>query len=144
MNCYEQLNYAASLVACYPMDKNKVKTRSRGGAHRPDAISSTSTSFRDKNTASVLLCFACGACFVLSLICICLATLVVLLDQAVEATSYQFGEDIKNFLARYVIYNTSHLMLHVLQTCSIRATIVTALYRSAFNKDILHNLGVCN
>ncbi|XP_070159038.1 aminopeptidase A isoform X2 [Polyergus mexicanus] len=73
------------------MDDKKVVTRSRRGVHRPDAASSTS--FRDKNIASVLLCFACGACFVLSLICICLTTLVVLLDRAVEATSYQFDSN---------------------------------------------------
>ncbi|XP_072747372.1 aminopeptidase A isoform X2 [Anoplolepis gracilipes] len=77
-------------------DHNKVENRSKGGAHRPDAASPTTTttiSFRYKNAAPALLCFACGACFVLSLICTCLATLVVLLDQAVEATNYRYDSN---------------------------------------------------
>lgn len=76
------------------MDNNQVEIRSKDGAHRlSDAAPSTTTlSVRWKNNVSALLCFACGACFILSLICTCLATLVVLLDQAVEATS-RYGEN---------------------------------------------------
>lgn len=119
---YTQLNYAASPIVCYPMDHNKVGNQSKGGAHRPETASSTATNLlRYKNITSALLCFTCGACFILSLICICLATLVILLNQAVEATNYRYGKNIKNFLLQYVSYNTSlWLILPVFQTPSIR------------------------
>ncbi|XP_032666261.1 glutamyl aminopeptidase isoform X1 [Odontomachus brunneus] len=67
------------------MGGGKFETWPSGGARRPDA----STSLRQSSAISAFLCFTCGACFVLSLICTCLATLVVLLDQTVEAASYR-------------------------------------------------------
>ncbi|GAB1864921.1 Aminopeptidase [Camponotus japonicus] len=76
------------------MDHNKVGNQSKGGAHRPETASSTATNLlRYKNITSALLCFTCGACFILSLICICLATLVILLNQAVEATNYRYDSN---------------------------------------------------
>jgi len=80
------------------MGNNKVESRPKGGAPRFDVASATiSESLRRNNVVSALLCFTCGACFVLSLICICLATLVVLLDQTVEAASYsRHGESTEN------------------------------------------------
>ncbi|KAG5331089.1 AMPE aminopeptidase, partial [Acromyrmex charruanus] len=68
------------------MGNNKVESRPKGGALRLDAT--ISKPLCSNNTVSALLCFTCGACFILSLICTCLAILVVLLDQTVEATSY--------------------------------------------------------
>ncbi|XP_024870969.1 glutamyl aminopeptidase-like [Temnothorax curvispinosus] len=72
------------------MGSNKVETRPKGGAPRFNSASAStiSESLRRNNVVSALLCFTCGACFVLSLICTCLATLVVLLDHTVEAASH--------------------------------------------------------
>lgn len=76
------------------MGSNKVESRPKGGAPRLNA-SIIPESLRRNNVVSALLCFTCGACFVLSLICTCLATLVVLLDHTVEAASYgRHGEKI--------------------------------------------------
>lgn len=69
------------------MGSGKVECRPKGGAPRLNA-STISESLRRNNVVSALLCFTCGACFVLSLICTCLATLIVLLDHTVEAASY--------------------------------------------------------
>lgn len=80
------------------MGNNKVESRPKGGALRLNATPVTiSKPLCSNNTVSALLCFTCGACFILSLICTCLAILVVLLDHTVEATSYsRHGEDSKN------------------------------------------------
>lgn len=67
----------------------KVTKRSCGGAaagHRDVPYSSADTQVRHGTTG--LLCFTCSLCFILSLICTCLATLLVLLDQKVEAATY--------------------------------------------------------
>ncbi|KAG7213582.1 hypothetical protein KM043_002837 [Ampulex compressa] len=46
-------------------------------------------SVRRSSTGPAILCFTCGICFFLSLVCSCLATLLVLLDQKVEAASFR-------------------------------------------------------
>lgn len=83
------------------MGNNKVDSRPKGGAPRLDVVGTAtiSESLRRNNIVSALLCFTCGACFVLSLICTCLGTLVVLLDQTVEAASLQHGERTENSAA---------------------------------------------
>jgi len=93
-----ELNYSVFLCCIPIMGNNKVESRPKDGALRLDATSATiSKPLCSNNTISALLCFTCGACFILSLICTCLAILVVLLNQTVEATSYsRHGEDTKN------------------------------------------------
>ncbi|EGI70560.1 Glutamyl aminopeptidase [Acromyrmex echinatior] len=81
-----ELHYSVFLCCIPIMGNNKVESRPKGGALRLDAT--ISKPLCSNNTVSALLCFTCGACFILSLICTCLAILVVLLDQTVEATSY--------------------------------------------------------
>ncbi|XP_033329801.1 glutamyl aminopeptidase [Megalopta genalis] len=67
--------------------------RNSGGAHRDVANASLETQV---HRGSGLLCFTCSICFILSLICTCLATLLVLLDQKVEAASYQNPQAVMN------------------------------------------------
>jgi len=80
------------------MGSKNVENRPKGGALRHKAASATiSESLGRSNVVSALLCFTCGVCFVLSLICTCLAILVVLLDHTVEATSHnRHGESMKH------------------------------------------------
>ncbi|XP_076239529.1 glutamyl aminopeptidase [Calliopsis andreniformis] len=68
--------------------ESKVARRSSGGAGCHGVGFSALGAQLQRGTG--LLCFTCSICFVLSLICTCLATLLVLLDQKVEAASYQY------------------------------------------------------
>ncbi|CAK9820780.1 Glutamyl aminopeptidase [Anthophora plagiata] len=61
---------------------------SEGAGHRSVAFSATGSQVK---RGTGLLCFTCSICFILSLICTCLATLLVLIDQKVEAASYQYS-----------------------------------------------------
>ncbi|KYQ54762.1 Glutamyl aminopeptidase [Trachymyrmex zeteki] len=64
------------------MGNIKVENRPKGGAPRLDVASATKSESLCRNNS-------CSVCFILSLICIYLATLIVLLDQTVvEAASY--------------------------------------------------------
>ncbi|KAK1134886.1 hypothetical protein K0M31_007653 [Melipona bicolor] len=66
----------------------KVSKRSSGGAgYRAGAFPTTKTQLQ---AGTGLLCFTCSVCFILSIICTCLATLLVLVDQKVEAANYQY------------------------------------------------------
>ncbi|RLU24828.1 hypothetical protein DMN91_002918 [Ooceraea biroi] len=62
---------------------NRVQKRPKGGA-----TSVISEARCRGNVTSGVICFTCGVCFILSLTCTCLVTLVVLLDQTAEAASY--------------------------------------------------------
>ncbi|XP_028045976.2 glutamyl aminopeptidase [Monomorium pharaonis] len=73
------------------MGNNKIESRPKGRLN--GAPVTMSEPLRRKNIISALLCFTCGACFILSLICTCLATMVVMLDQTVEAASYSRSLD---------------------------------------------------
>nr|XP_031842296.1 glutamyl aminopeptidase-like [Nomia melanderi]XP_031842297.1 glutamyl aminopeptidase-like [Nomia melanderi]XP_031842298.1 glutamyl aminopeptidase-like [Nomia melanderi]XP_031842299.1 glutamyl aminopeptidase-like [Nomia melanderi] len=75
------------------METKVTKRNSGGAAHRRVAYSSPGTQV---HRGTGLLWFTCSVCFILSLICICLATLLVLLDQKVEAASYQYSHAIMN------------------------------------------------
>lgn len=67
----------------------KATKRSSSGAEYRGVAYSTP---RRKTThrESGLVCFTCSVCCILSLICTCLATLLVLVDQKVEAVVYQY------------------------------------------------------
>lgn len=71
----------------------KASKRTSEGAGYCVASSSTKTQLQ---RGSGLLCFTCSLCFILSLICTCLATLLVLFDQKVEAASYQYSLTVMN------------------------------------------------
>lgn len=62
-----------------------------GAAVRNSAVASFKSSSQKRGDRGIaLLCFTCAICFILSVSCICLGTLVVILDQQVEAASYRY------------------------------------------------------
>ncbi|XP_076628645.1 glutamyl aminopeptidase [Colletes latitarsis] len=67
----------------------KATKRGLGGVGYSSVVSSTSGAQLYRGVG--LLCFTCSICFILSLICTSLATLLVILDQKVEAASYQYS-----------------------------------------------------
>ncbi|KAK2575060.1 hypothetical protein KPH14_008800 [Odynerus spinipes] len=62
-----------------------------GAAVRSGAVTTFKSSLQQRGDRGIaLLCFTCAICFILSVSCIFLGTLVVLLDQHVEAASYRY------------------------------------------------------
>lgn len=85
------------------METKVTERRSGDAANSRIAVSASRTQLR---RGTGLLCFTCGACFFLSLLCTFLVTLLVLLDQKVEAASYQHDP---SRLEAYAIMNRDSL-----------------------------------
>lgn len=93
------------MVHAHWMETKVTKRNSGGAARRNVAYSSPGTQVHG---GTGLLWFTCSVCFILSLICTCLATLLVLLDQRVEAVSYQYCESLLNAFYTYIrVYPSS-------------------------------------
>nr|XP_012217531.1 PREDICTED: glutamyl aminopeptidase-like [Linepithema humile]XP_012217532.1 PREDICTED: glutamyl aminopeptidase-like [Linepithema humile] len=95
---------------------NKVGNRPKGGAYYFDAVDTASTTSKSphyNNTTIAFLCFLCGACFILSLVCSFLVTLIVLLNKTVVAASYQNAMDTTSFRLPKEVYPIHYnLLLH--------------------------------
>lgn len=154
------------------MDNSRVKRRPKGGASRFNAALATRSESlrRSNNVVSTLLCFTCGTCFALSLIC--LATLLALIDQTEAASHSRHGENIKKstcylwqsgiismisgVIATQYDNNVSCLLIispnskfskkkFVLQPIMTKsfAKYKSAFIRSAFNESFINVFGLC-